>query len=123
MTESTGKASPPWLPAEDEKLLAICAEKQIVGPAAWAEVAESFYQRTPCALRQHYLALRNKAKGKTEKEIRNQQRAKICATRQATMQDPIVPHARPQHASLTAAVFGDPLPGRSALDRRGAGAC
>jgi len=121
MTGPIGKASPPWHVDEDARLLDIIGrDGKPRGDAAWARLAQAeFPGRTYGALRQRFLALRKRAAHVAKMPFRYASSRKPKNPHGYTMQAP--PSSLPEHDSLTAAFFGDPLPGRSALDRmRGA---
>jgi hypothetical protein len=104
----------PWSEIEDQTLLDLCAMRTFIGDA-WREVAAKFEGRSPVACRQRYRLLRRKAAGEPLPERPQRQRrynGRKC--REALSRLPETVH----HVSLTAEIFGDPLPGRSALDRR-----
>jgi hypothetical protein len=110
-----------WSEAEDTRLAAICGARPAKG-GVWDEVAQQFPGRSAVACRQRWLALRQKAQGivKPQKQRERKANGRICriaADAEALAAIAAAPVLR--HASLTAAVFGDPLPGRSALDMRG----
>lgn len=100
----------PWSYPESTKLLKACGDRSIPR-TEWMAIAASLGgTRTVAACKQQLAKLRA-----LDRRKKNQVKADA---RRAEMQAPPAPHALPQHASLTAAIFGDPLPGRSALDQR-----
>jgi hypothetical protein len=111
-----------WSAEEDERLLALCHGKVIHGEEAWWQIAEGFPGRSRCAVQQRHLTLRMRAAGIKRS---HPPRPRPISSRERKMPDD-TPPPRPvflQHYDLTAAFFGDPLPGRSALDqKRGASA-
>lgn len=117
---------PVWTPEEDARLLEKLAGRQGLGQKFWIGFAEEFPGRSFYALRQRYLVLRMAAEGR--KRI-YPPKPRVTTGRERRTQRQIVHaalHARKaaerlQPASLTAALLGDPLPGRSALDRKRAG--
>lgn len=117
---SKGKFSgayPIWTAEEDARLIEICAAASVQGIAAWRAVAEEFPGRSYFAVRQHYLTLRQKAAGVTR--TRRKERPAPERSRQMPASVPsasTIPAT--EHLSLTAALCGDPLPGRSALDQK-----
>lgn len=114
-------AYPKWSAEEDAKLLAACKGNIIRGEASWVKIAEGFPGRSFYAVRQRYLTLRNQIAGvvrdrdRKSRPIVPRKRAPVVARFQP------VPASRAAHKTLTSALLGDPLPGRSALDRKRAG--
>lgn len=114
-----------WTDAHDSELRDLCTGKKIVGEKAWYPIAEHFEGRTPAACRQRWQFLRALDAGKAPRERnlaratrwrRSQKQIRLDAQAKLAMQKPL---ARPPlPSSITAFVFGDPLPGRSALDLR-----
>ena len=108
-----------WSKEEDEKLTELCEGKSIRGEAAWFEIATNFRRRSAMACQQRWLALRRMPDGTLRDRARERitnGRIRQSPERTAIMQQPV--HVPQYHASIAAAIFGDPLPGRSALDRR-----
>jgi len=117
---------PVWTPEEDARLLEKLAGRQHLGQKFWIGFAAEFSGRSFYALRQRYLVLRMAAQGiKREAPVRS----RVTTGRERKTPREIVQVAirareaaeRLQPESLTAALLGDPLPGRSALDRKRAG--
>lgn len=117
-----GKGKPAWSTTEDARLLEITAAAPVKGDAAWREVAaKNFPGRSPNAVQQRVVTLRNKAKGIDRDYSHSDWRLKERAVGTAAAQ--IAAASAAQHTTLTAFLCGDPLPGRSALDKlRSAGA-
>ena len=111
--------SPNWSVSEDSLLLEICKKRRPFGKAGWIRAAAEFPGRTAEALRHRFTTLEKHSKGIVRKRaVRPDRPPRRYPKRVYTMQEPTIPAALPEHTSLTAAFFGDPLPGRSALDRR-----
>jgi len=114
-----------WSAAEDEKLTALCKGHSTSLSAGWEEIAQHFEGRSYLACRQRWLNLRRKESGAPVRVRVTPRRANgrviSAAVAKNTMQVAPSPGALPSHASLTSAIFGDPLPGRSALDQKRAG--
>lgn len=105
--------NPHWSPAEDAQLPAIGDVPRRMTREHWQAIAEQVgNNRTWMACRQRYLDLRRK------EHHRAGRKANGRIDRRTVMQEPPSAAALPRHTSLTAAFFGDPPPGRSALDRR-----
>lgn len=105
--------NPSWSPTEDAKLPAIGDVPRRMTREHWQAIAEQIgNNRTWMACRQRYLDLRRK------EHHRGERKANGRIDRRTEMQQPPAPHTLPRPVSITAAVFGDPLPGRSALDKR-----
>jgi len=118
-------AYPYWTADEDARLIRMCHGKVIRGEEGWLIIADEFPGRSLYAVRQRHLTLRYKASGIKRQPRPRHQRPKhdaANALRKRTMPAPPMPSrpACPMPASLTAWIFGDPLPGRSALDQRNA---
>lgn len=108
-------AYPCWTDDDDAQMREACAGRTIRGKAAWQKVADGFPGRSYCAVRQHWLELRNKDAG----IIRDRTGyVRPARERKRKMPRPTTPERLPvvNHQSITAAHFGDPSPGRSALD-------
>lgn len=124
----TGAKWGKWSGEQDALLRELCEAYGRNG-IQWQEISEQFEGRTPQACKQHWLNMRNQAAGKPQRtRIRESEakpnsrrvrrtREQVVALKQAAMQEPIPPARLPQPKSITAFVFGDPLPGRSALDQ------
>lgn len=110
---------PCWTAQEDEALLARCAVRIPSGEADWRVVAQDFPTRSFVAVRQHYLKLRQDAAGIKPKKRIKIPKVNARKRRRPAGQEIIIPQ-RPtaEHATLTALLCGDPLPGRSALDEK-----
>jgi hypothetical protein len=108
-----------WTEADDALLSQLCEHQStaLLHPN-WHEIAKHFIGRSGLACRQHWLKLRAGAGGAAPRVRMTEWRAngRISKAAKARIQPP--PAAAPPHTSLTAAVFGDPPPGRSALDRK-----
>ena len=96
------RARGPWLASEDAKILAMRADGESV-----AAIADEV-RRTVSSVRARLITLQDRARAE---EFYAQDRAMKFSTAYFLSSD-----IRP--ASLTAALLGDPLPGRSALDQR-----
>lgn len=106
-----------WSEEEDRQLLDATRERAIRGDHAWHVVSEDFPGRSMEAVRQRYLNLRNASAG-IERD-RHPQPRKVKTRRERTMPAEKIAIAKPpEYTSLTAAIFGDPRPGRSALDQK-----
>lgn len=120
MTKQNERAGsyPTWSPDDDARLLARCAARQVKGEQAWRAIAEHFPGRSFFAVRQRYLILRMKAAGIARNRKRKSRavkgRKRFAPTASPLQLRPLLP----EHKTLTAAFFGDPLPGRSALDQK-----
>lgn len=114
-------AYPRWNAEEDALLRELCAGRIIRGEAGWLQVTERFPGRSFFAVRQRWLTLRSADAG-----IKRDRSQPVRPPREQkrVMPSPPVPARLPvvNHKTLTAAFFGDPLPGRSALDQRNTGA-
>jgi hypothetical protein len=117
---TTAGAYPVWSADEDARLLAACQGKAISGNAAWQKIAEGFPGRSFCAVRQRHLTLRQRADG-IERDRAYRTRAKPQIRTVPDRKNKPDRPQRAEHLTLTSALLGDPLPGRSALDRRRAG--
>lgn len=112
-----GRGKPVWSSEEDETLLSACRGTMVSGDAAWQKVADLLPGRSFTAVRQRIITLRNKARGilrDPDRKDRPLKRKKSLAA-EAVLSPPV---SLPQHRTLTAFLFGDPLPGRSALDQK-----
>src|SRR4051812_35735375 len=109
---------PVWTPEEDARLLEKLAGRTGLGQKFWISFAAEFPGRSFYALRQRYLVLRMAAQGRTRERP---QKPRVITGRERRTQREIAQAAiraresaeRLQPASLTAALLGDPLPGRS----------
>lgn len=101
----------PWSTEEDDLLRQLCAGDKVKGPG-WLDLPQYFAGRTVGACQQRWIVLRD---GPKPAHTRKAQPLKPLPLREASLQQPI---DLPKPASLTAFILGDPLPGRSALDRR-----
>lgn len=83
----------------------------------WQQIAVHFPGRTLKAVRNHHANLMTLANGKSRGRYRvTNPKFVVRNPEDITLrQNPI---ALPPHATITAFVFGDPLPGRSALDQK-----
>ncbi|MDI1264997.1 MAG: SANT/Myb-like DNA-binding domain-containing protein [bacterium] len=117
IADSARKASPPYSLDEDARLKRICSDECPAGEAGWTKISTQFPGRTALALRQRFLMLRKREAGTPPRRRVRDSVGTNDAQRRVTMQEPIAEAKLPRHTTLTAAVFGDPLPGRSALDR------
>lgn len=113
-------AYPKWSTEEDAKLLAACKGNIIRGEASWVKIAEGFPGRSFYAVRQRYLTLRNQIAGVVRDRDRKS-RPIVPRKRAAVVTRFQRAPALVAHKTLTSAFFGDPIPGRSALDRKRAG--
>ena len=117
----TRGAYPLWTGEEDAKLLAACEGRTIQGTEAWNRLAESFPGRSPYAVRQRFLVLRNLAAGIVRQRVRSERPKRLrirMPVKPETIPAPLPPV---EYKTLTAAFFRDPPPGRSALDKMRAG--
>lgn len=118
-----------WTAAEDEKLSRLILKRRFVRgdiPNIWNEVSTHFEGHSPAACKQHWHIMQRRAAGKPAKDgnsrVANSRRThkEIAA---ALRQQP-APPPQPLFVPLRVAVAmitGDPLPGRSVLDRMRAG--
>jgi hypothetical protein len=118
-----------WSKDDDLQLIGMVSEgSPPVGNAAWEPIAQNFPGRSALACRQRWRFLRDEAAGKAP---RDRSRERVANYRRVQKQNreeartPVVaPYQPPQPVPLSYAVFanhivfGDPLPGRSALDQR-----
>lgn len=108
-----------WTATDDERLRTLCCNG-IVGEPAWNLIAEEFPGRSGVSCRQRWLVLRNQAAGIKGPQRKYASRAVKGRIRRRIRDDltaAVVAQARaPDHTDLTAAIMGDPRPGRSALD-------
>ena len=118
----------PWSDEDSKKLVKLCkaSERPFVrdqlkiSNADWEKIAKIFPGRSPVGCKQRYGFMKAKAEGRvaaTYYKTKDQYR-----TREEIKQRYSPREAIPLPASITAFVFGDPLPGRSALDRKREGA-
>ncbi len=117
MTAPPGWAK--WCGADDERLLALCREPP-VGNDAWCALAKIFPGRSAFACRQRYFTLRRLARGEASpaRIIARKPPDGSSSAPAVDIEASLRAASQLRHASLTAAILGDPLPGRSALDRR-----
>jgi hypothetical protein len=114
----TAGAYPVWTSQEDALLLELCRDRIIRGDHGWNNISQHFSRRSMVAVRQRYLILRNRAAG-VERDRHPKPRDGTKGRERRMPEPAYTPPPVVSHTSLTAAFFGDPLPGRSALDRRG----
>lgn len=113
-----------WSAAEDALVRELCLDKNISGLEAWREIAGRFPGRSVYAVRQRLLTLRMLADGtKRPRQPKLARAAKGRRRRSKLDVEPTLSVQPPRPTSpapvnLTAWVFGDPLPGRSALDQK-----
>jgi hypothetical protein len=114
-------AYPVWSADEDARLLKACDGDAVQGIKAWQALAETFPGRSFYAVRQRYLSLRNQPAG----IVRDRDRMSRPLRPQKRAPAGIKAHPEPlpqaEYATITAAFFRDPPPGRSALDKMRAG--
>lgn len=116
-----GKQFNLWTQDDDDRMTALCTGRDLVGADRWEPIAEHFPGRSFLACRQRWLYLRNKLAGKPmtrapkKRTTAARSHKEMVAAKRENRQQPL-PEIR--HMSLTAALCGDPLPGRSALDQR-----
>jgi hypothetical protein len=96
-----------WTDAENTKLLAAGDKGE-----QWGEIGLRL-NRTGTACKVQYNTLKRRERGEA-KHVSVQRIRRLEATALAKE----IRETRPQHRSITAEFFGDPLPGRSALDQR-----
>ena len=112
-----------WTPHEDTKLLDLIKGRQRLSTAEWEAVGKNFPDRSIHAIRNRYSYLRAIATGnltpRRSGRAVNARHIRHNAEDIALRANPI---DLPYPASITAFVFGDPLPGRSALDKKMQGA-
>ena len=84
----------------------------------WDVVAESFPDRSPDACKVQYSVTKSRALGAPPRQYLHERKAN--GRRNAAFEASLVAPASapPPPVSITAAVFNDPPPGRSALDRK-----
>lgn len=111
-----------WHSTEIGRMFAMRGETP---PRKWREVADSLGRSTKACELQMHLELKRRAarnegfappaRAKSHNRVLRRTRAEMLSDgKRQVAPDPRAPI--PQHTSLTAAAFGDPLPGRSALD-------
>lgn len=114
-----------WKPEDEARFMQICHAHQTIGvnglicirADAWREIAR-LMERTVRACQDRFWS-RNAAAGK-KKYYRPRIAARGICNDAIDLQRP---YDLPSPKTITALIFGDPLPGRSALDRkRGVGA-
>lgn len=99
-----------WKPEDLRRLFDLHAQH---GPI-WKEIVSHFPGRTPQSLASTFRTHRDPKTGKLRSAV-----ADVAADQpDAGARAPCMP----QHRTVTAALLGDPLPGRSALDRKRASA-
>lgn len=112
----------PWLASELARLKAAAESR---GSKTWADIAVDFPGRTPMACAQQMSLIRRAARGDGrakkpaagERVANGRIRRTDLDVAQGRHQAPLKPSQQPSHTTLTAAICGDPLPGRSALDQ------
>lgn len=103
--------SAPWTAEENIALLSD-GRKVRTTRAEWHVIAKQFPGRTMESCRQQFYKLRALPNGAV------MQRKPYPAREPRRTVEMQAPQALPAHTCITAAFFGDPLPGRSALDQR-----
>lgn len=107
-----------WTETENAYLMSTCGKRSSISDHEWPAIAKGMgTNRTPDGCKQQFHKLRRTAKGIAPKARIRRRKTEIVAD----MQSPLDLDTLPQHTSLTAAFFKDPLPGRSALDQMRAG--
>lgn len=114
-----------WSAAELARLMQVYHDlrrTQEVTRFFWKEVAVRMRDRTPnqCSSRVHYLIHGPRHRSEMPKGLRPVDHVAERARNvpRAVLADALA-RAQLDHPTITAAFFGDPLPGRSALDRMG----
>jgi hypothetical protein len=112
----------PWS-ADDLARLVTLGDELAASPALgkhrWPEIAREFPGRTWLSCRQQYSLRKRLARGHVEPPRGRERKAngRINRTGEERMQPPVPAGEQPRYASLSAALFGDPPIGRSALDQ------
>jgi len=111
-----------WTDQEDEKLLQLCNSRLVPGvnglpglnKQAWADVAAQFPDRTLASCKNRFWNRAERAAPKRSYKERVSPKNHFVESHSG-LQRPV--HL-PEPSSLTAYLLGDPLPGRSALDKK-----
>jgi len=107
----------PWTDAERKRLLTLSADDR-----SWRNIARAFPGRSASACKQMCNVLLREAQGIFRVHAVTPQKANGRISRQGSRSEaPTLP--ADDTRSITGVVFGDPLPGRSALDRKRSEAC
>lgn len=105
-----------WTEADNARLYETCRHHLHISEWQWREIAKEFEGHTACACQCQYSVLKARAEGRDRIRHRRDPNAhyvqSVPKAALAQRREPL-----PEPASITAAVLGDPLPGRSALDR------
>ena len=118
----------PWSKEDTAKLTQLCKAvphyKTMIGAKRWDLICAHFPTRTRVAVKQHWSGLKAKAAGKPpriryDRLLINPSIVRHSPQERAIRQNPV---QLPPPKSITAFICGDPLPGRSALDRKLQGA-
>ncbi len=105
----------PWTVIERAQLRALAAAQR----CDWDAIARHFPGRTASACKaQHQMLMRAEAGRPRDHSGERKVNGRIRHTDSDLRLMAAPPPLAPDHESITAAVFGDPPPGRSALDRR-----
>ena len=112
-----------WSPQEDQIIRDAAAGHGMAGNDGWQKLALNFPDRSWVACRQRWLNLRRMDSGVPVRSRRKRDRVvngRIDRQWENNQGPYQTPRDLPRPRSLTAFICGDPLPGRSALDRRSA---
>jgi Myb-like DNA-binding protein len=101
-----------WTEADTTRLTTLVDQRSGLN---WTEIAERFPGRTPKSCAAHYRAAKLRARGIKRERWSPPPVNPDRVHRTTPLQQP---RELPLPATITAYVLGDPLPGRSALDKR-----
>lgn len=109
----------PWSDEDSDKLMELCKARTWGDGEAWMAIAEQFPGRTVSACRhRHDEVKRNRADKVRHRDRRKYNYKNVVRTPEELAVRLQPPPDLPPPASLTAYLCGDPLPGRSALDKK-----
>ena len=112
----------PWSDEDSEKLFELCKTRLWGDGEAWMAIAAQFPGRTVSACRHRYDEVKRMKADKPSNRERRKYNYKNVVRTPEELSVRMKPINLPEPASITAFVFGDPLPGRSALDKKMQGA-
>ncbi len=114
----------PWSKQDDAKLVKLCEHytkhRAKIPMRTWQIIAAEFPGRSVGSVRLRYGALKAAKEGRCYAPSRNERAANPRYVRSVERSDTPrqAPQPLPLPTSITAFVCGDPLPGRSALDKK-----
>jgi Myb-like DNA-binding domain len=108
-----------WSNEDSDKLMELCKARTWGDGEAWMAIAAQFPGRTVSACRHRYDEVKRNRAGKPTNRERPKYNYKNVVRTPEELADRLRPPPDlPPPASLTAFLCGDPLPGRSALDKK-----